>query len=128
MSNYKTLKAWQHARILAIECVRAAKKFPPEEQYVLAHQLRKAAYSVVLNIIEGSGKLGPKEARHGFDIASGSLDEVEGILDLAKELEYIPLTVMARLEARRDETGKTLHGLLRSVSRAADALDRKKPD
>ena len=124
MSNFRTLKAWQHARILAIECARAAKGFPREEQYALAAQLRKAAYSVVLNVVEGSGRRGPREARHFFDIASGSVDEVEAILDLAKEMEYVPLSIMARLEARRDETGKTLRGLLRSVSRAADAIDR----
>ena|SRR5438105_709647 len=121
MSSFRTLKAWQHAKILAIECVRAAKAFPKEEQYALAAQLRRAVYSVALNIAEGSGRHGAREGRRFFDMARASLNEVEAILELAKGLEYIPLTTMARLEARRDETAKTLFGLLRSISKAATA-------
>ena len=53
MSSYRNLKAWQHALRLAVECSQAAKKFPTYERYVLAVQLRRAGYSVVLNIAEG---------------------------------------------------------------------------
>jgi hypothetical protein len=45
---------------------------------------------------------------------------VAAILEPAKDLEYIPLSTMARLEARRDEAAKTLFGLLRSISKAAE--------
>lgn len=120
MSTHRTLKAWQHAKVLAVECARAATGFPEEEQRALADQLRRAAYSAALNIVEGCSRKGAREYRRYLDIAKASLDEVEAILELAKDLEYIPLSTMARLEARRDEAAKTLFGLLRAISKAAE--------
>jgi four helix bundle protein len=119
MGSHRTLKAWQHARILAVECAKAARRFPPEEQLALADQLRRAAYGAALNIAEGAGRKGSREYRRLLDCARSSLDEVEAILEIAKELGYVELTTFARLEARRDEAAKTLFGLLRAVSAAA---------
>src|SRR3989442_5065075 len=90
MAPYHSLKAWQHARRLAIECARSAKRFPDYEQDALADQLRRACYTVVLNIAEGSAKRGSREYRKYVDTANGSLAEVETALGIARELEYIP--------------------------------------
>jgi four helix bundle protein len=121
MGSHHTLKAWQHAKILAVGCAKAARKFPPEEQGALADQLRRAAYGAALNIAEGAGRRGAREYRRYLDTARSSLDEVEAVLEIAKELGYVEMTTLARLEARRDEAAKTLYGLLRAVSRAASA-------
>jgi four helix bundle protein len=121
MSTHKSLKAWQHAQVLAVECAKAARHFPPEEQGALADQLRRAAYSAALNIAEGSGRRGSREYRRFLDIAKGSLDEVDAILEIARDLGYLELSAFARLEARREEAAKTLYGLLRSVSASAAA-------
>src|SRR2546428_2107425 len=66
MADYKTLKAWQHAQRLAIECVKAARAFPDYEQHALADQLRRACYSVPLNIAEGNTRQGSREYRRLF--------------------------------------------------------------
>jgi four helix bundle protein len=116
MGSHRTLKAWQHAKILAVDCAKAAKRFPPEEQATLADQLRRAAYGAALNIAEGAGRRGSREYRRFLDTARSSLDEVEAILEIASALGYFDLSTFARLEARRDEAAKTLYGLLRSVS------------
>ena len=118
MAHYKTLKAWQHAERLAIECVRISRSFPDYEQAILADQLRRACYSVPLNIAEGNTRYGSREARRFFDTARGSLAEVENILSMARELGYISPADFGRLEALADETGRTLYGLLRKVSGA----------
>src|SRR5947209_15033477 len=119
MAPYKTLKAWQHAERLAIECSRVSKKFPDYEQARLADQLRRASYSVVLNIAEGSSRRGSREYRRFLDTANGSLAEVETALGLALELEYLKPADFGRLEALATETGKTLFGLLRKISASA---------
>lgn len=119
MAHYKTLKAWQHAQRLAIEGVRASRRFPDYEQAALADQLRRACYSVPLNIAEGNTRYGSRECRRFLDTARGSLAEVETILEMARELEYLPAADYGRLEALTTETGRTLWGLLKRVSGAA---------
>src|SRR2546426_5526016 len=72
MAHYKTLKAWQHAQRLAIECVKAARAFPDYEQHALADQLRRACYSVPLNIAEGNTRQGSREYRRVLGTPRGS--------------------------------------------------------
>ena len=88
----------------------------------LADQLRRASYSVVLNIAEGSSRRGSREYRRFLDTANGSLAEVETALGLARELEYLKPADFGRLEALATETGKTLFGLLRKISASAARL------
>jgi four helix bundle protein len=119
VSHYKTLKAWQHAQRLAVECSKAARGFPDYEHTALADQLRRAAYSVPLNIAEGNTRLGARENRRYLDTARASLAEVETIIEMARDLEYVTPAEFGRLEALANETGRTLYGLLRKVSGAA---------
>jgi four helix bundle protein len=119
MPPYRNLKAWQHAERLAVECVKAARRFPDYEQDALANQLRRAAYSVPLNIAEGSAKRGTREYRRYLDTARGSLAEVETILEIARDLDYLQPAEFGRLEALATETSKTLYGLLRKIGDAA---------
>ena len=116
MADFHHLKAWQHAKQLAVECARAAAGFPAEERFALADQLRRAAYSAALNVAEGSSRRGTRDHRKYLDTARASLAEVAAILEIASELDYLPPTTRARLEARRDEAAKTVFGLLRAVT------------
>lgn len=119
MPPYRNLKAWQHAQRLAVECVKATRQFPDHEQAGLADQMRRSAYSVALNIAEGSAKRGSREYRHHLDIARGSLAEVETIIDLARDIGYLEPAEFGRLEALATETSKTLYGLLRKIGESA---------
>lgn len=98
-------------------CARASRLFPTDEQYALANQLRRAAYGAALNIAEGSGRDGPKDYRKFLVTARSSLDEVEAILDISRELGYLDGPTLAHLEERRDEAARTLFGLIRSIDR-----------
>jgi four helix bundle protein len=124
MPTHHTLKAWQHAERLAVECARAAQRFPDYEQHALADQLRRASYSVPLNIAEGSTRKGTREYRKFLDTAWSSLAEVQTALAIARDVGYVEPAAFGRLEALASETSKTLFGLLRKVSQAAD---RPKP-
>jgi len=120
MPNHHTLKAWQHAERLTVECSRAAQGFPDFEQERLADQLRRASYSIPLNIAEGSARKGTRDYRKFLDTAWGSLAEAQTALTMAHDLGYIEPTTYAKLEALATETSKTLFGLLRKISQAAD--------
>ena len=79
-------------------------------------QLRRAGYSVSLNIAEGNTRSGAREYRRYLDTARASLAEVETIIEMARDLDYIGPADFGRLEALTVETGKTLWGLLRKIA------------
>ncbi len=86
MGHFKKLKAWEHARTLAVLSKAAIARLPTSEAHALADQWRRASYSVVLNIAEGASRAGNKEFRKHLGIARGSLDEIEAILDFVQPL------------------------------------------
>ncbi len=117
MGGHRNLKAWQHAKVLAVECAKAARRLPPEEQRALGDQLRRAAYSAALNVAEGAARTSMRDTRRFLDTARASLREVEAILEIVHDLGYLDSSAFARLEARADEAAKTLFGLIRSFDR-----------
>ena len=119
MPIHHTLKAWQHARRLAGECVKAAGRFPDYEQGALADQLRRSCYSVPLNIAEATSRRGTRDARKSLATAWGSLAEVQTVLAIARDVGYLEPAAFGRLEALATETSKTLFGLLRKSNQVA---------
>lgn len=119
MPLHHTLKAWQHSQRLAVQCAKAAQDFPDCEQDALADQLRRAAYSIPLNIAQGCIRRGTKDDRRFLDIAWGSLAEVQTALVIARDIGYLEPAEFGRLEALATETSKTLFGLLRKISNKA---------
>src|SRR5205809_3505417 len=119
MPPFQSLKVWQHAQRLAVECHRAARRFPDEDRGIIADQLVRAASSVPLNIAEGSARKGSKEFRRFLDVARGSLAEVQSALEIIKEMGYLAEADFERLNSMADETAKILWGLLRKLSGAS---------
>ena len=87
--DYKQLKVYKEAKILVRMVYKLIEKFPKQEQYALCDQLRRAVISVPSNIAEGLGRYSSKEQIHFFEIAYGSLREVDCQMDIAQDLEYI---------------------------------------
>src|SRR5207302_9704943 len=116
MALHQKVKAWQHAQRLAVEWLKAARSCPEYAQEVLGDQLRRACYSVPLNIAEGSTRRGTREYRRYLDTAWASLAEVQTALEIARDVGYLEPADFGRLEALAVETSKTLYGLLRKIS------------
>jgi four helix bundle protein len=55
----------------------------------MTQQIRRAALSVYLNIAEGCSRKSMAERRRFFEIARGSLIEIDAALDIAFLLEYV---------------------------------------
>jgi four helix bundle protein len=115
MGHFKKLKAWQHARALALVSKPLIARLPEVERNGLADQWRRAAASVVLNIAEGASRSGRKEFRKHLGIARASLDEIEAIIDLAVGLEYLRSEDVTKATAVRDECARTVFGLVRAL-------------
>ena len=65
------------------------KNFPEEEKFGIISQMRRAAYSVPMNLVEGANRLNSKEYRHFVGIAKGSAGEITYQLLLARDLKYM---------------------------------------
>ena len=116
MASHRTLKAWIHAKALALECIEAARNFPAEEQEKgLADQLRRAATSAALNIAEGCNRTSNRDFRRFLVIGRTSLDEVSAILELSFEARYLSREQFEKLTALHAEAARTLYGLIRSI-------------
>ncbi len=107
------LVAWQRADDLFIEIHQLTRKvFPPEEKYELSSQLRRAAYSVPVNIVEGNARQYAKERFHFLNIASASLAEVGYGLHAAHRLGYLLPARYDELEKRVRQVAAPLNGLM----------------
>ena len=56
----------------------------------LGPQLESAMVSVVANIVEGAGRVGPADQRHHYQIARGSANEAAGLLEIAEVYTRVP--------------------------------------
>ena len=64
-------------------------KFPPDEKFGIISQIRRAVISISLNISEGSGRGTDKDFSHFLDTAFSSALEVENLVYLCFDLEFI---------------------------------------
>ena len=84
---YEQLIVWQEAHKLCLDVYALIPQFPIEERFCLCSQIRRAAYSVPMNLVEGNSKRSWKEKARYVEIAEGSLEELDYQLLLSKDLK-----------------------------------------
>jgi len=99
---------WQKSHSLTLDIYQITKKFPSDEKYGLISQLRRAAYSVPSNIVEGHTRNSTKEFVHFLSIAQGSLNELKYFLILSRDLNFINIDEFNDLTKKVDEISKML--------------------
>ena len=92
-------------------------KFPREELFGLASQLRRAVVSVPSNIAEGQGRNSTKEFLNHLSIAYGSLMETETQLLVGEMRSYISADATAQVMDKTAEVGRLINGLSNSLGR-----------
>ena len=105
MPSYERSAAWRRSYELVLAVYDATDSFPKNELYGLTSQTRRAGFSVVANIAEGSAKRGGREFARYLDIALGSLTEIEVALRLARDRGYVTNERWAELERLRNHAG-----------------------
>src|SRR3989344_2517256 len=113
--NYEDLVVWQKAMELTEEIYRLTKDFPREELYGLTSQLRRAAFSIPLNISEGQGRKSRKEFTQFLLIARGSAYELNTALQIAVRLQYFGVSDYQKLRQRIGEITRMISGLINSL-------------
>ena len=107
MRDYMKIEAWRLADDLTVAVYEHTRFFPKEEIYGLTSQLRRTAYSVPANVVEGALRESKKDYLHFLYIARGSLAETH---HLARRLGYLSVDEAERLAGQTKLTFACLHG------------------
>lgn len=87
--KFRDLFVWQKSIAFVKEIYRITTKYPKSELFGLTSQIQRAAISMPANIAEGCGRNSNKEFSRFIDIAIGSAFELETLLQISFELNYI---------------------------------------
>ena|SRR5437868_3100323 len=113
--SHHSLVAWQRADDLFIKLHRLSlKAFPSQERYELGQQLRRAAFSVAVNIVEGFARPAGRGRVNFLNISLSSLAEVGYCVHAALRLGYLSAQTAAELELEIRQVGAPLVGLIRA--------------
>jgi four helix bundle protein len=113
--SYKDLQVWQKAIQIVKKLYIITKEFPKEEIYSLTSQMRRAAVSIPSNIAEGKSRQSIKEYIQFLYIALGSISELETLIVISKELNYIERKTENELLEELELVGKMLRGLINKL-------------
>ncbi|MEO7922736.1 MAG: four helix bundle protein [Chitinophagaceae bacterium] len=89
--SHTKLDIFAVSKAFVLECYKETRSFPAEEKFGQISQIRRAALSVHLNIAEGCSRKSLVERKRFYEIARGSVVEIDAALDIAVELGYISL-------------------------------------
>ncbi len=109
IKTFKELKVWQKAHELTLYIYKITPKFPLQEKYGLVSQMRRAAVSIVSNIVEGFKRKSVKDSIHFYNISDGSLEELKYQLLLSRDLQYITEEEYNKGIELSEEVGRMLH-------------------
>ena len=115
MKKVEDLDVFKLSHSLTLEIFKLTKTFPEEEKFGLTSQMRTAAYSIPMNLMEGAHRLSSREYRQFVGIAKGSTGEIKYQLLLAKDLKYISEDLYSNLEAQYERVSQMLTKLAKSL-------------
>ena len=116
MRDYKKYDVWVKSHELVLfTYTQVLICFPASEKYELLSQLKRATYSIPLNIVEGCGRSTDKDFVHFLDIALGSAQEAEYCLLLAFDLQYINIELYQLANSKVNSVKAMLINLIKSI-------------
>jgi four helix bundle protein len=120
VTDFKKLKVWQKAHILAMDVHRVAGQIRGAKHASLRSQMIRAAMSVPTNIVEGCSQQSTREYSRFLRIALNSTTELEYHLVAARDLAAARASDSLTLISQVIEIRKMLYGLLRYLKSRSD--------
>jgi four helix bundle protein len=113
------LEVFRLSHSLVLNVYKLTENFPREERFGLISQMRRSAYSIPMNIIEGSNRLDTKDYRGFVGIAKGSAGEISYQILLAKDLGYVSEEIYSEMREKYEIVIKMLSNLAKSLGKKA---------
>ncbi len=102
---------------LVLEVYKLTESFPADERFGLVAQMRRAAYSIPMNLVEGASRGSTRELNRFVMVANGSCDEVKYQLHLVRRLGYVDQQTHDRLAGEFEKVRMMLTKLSASLRR-----------
>jgi len=115
MKKVEDLDVFELSHSSTLEIFEITKSFPEEEKFGLISQMRRAAYSVPMNLMEGGHRLSSREYRQFVGIARGSTGEMKYQLLLVKDLRYVSEDQYCSLLANYERISQMLTQLSKTL-------------
>ena len=114
MFDFEKLDIYRKAKTFNAEVRRfiSGSKLDPTTK----DQLRRAAFSIVLNIAEGSGRFSKPDRRNFFIIARSSIFECVAILDVLRDEKIVDDNRYRDFYESAEEISKMLFSMIRNLS------------
>lgn len=110
---HQNLFVWQEGIKFVKDIYLLTKKNPNEEKFGITSQLRRASVSVPVNIAEGAAKRTKKDNIKFLYISRGSLSEIDTLLIISFELDYISNQEYEQFNEKVDRVSTLLAGLIK---------------
>ena len=110
INRFEDILAWKKARELVKEVYLICSAGPFSRDFGLKDQICRAAVSSMSNVAEGFGKKTHKDFTHFLDVARASTLEVQSLLYVASDLNYIQSPEFDRLYGIANETISLIAG------------------
>jgi four helix bundle protein len=114
MFDFEKLHIYQKAKLFNSE-IRAFMKSSNLDP-TTKDQLRRASFSIVLNIAEGSGRFTKPDRRNFYIISRSSIFECIAILDVLKDEEVLEKKRYEEFYVQAEEISKMLYGMIKNLS------------
>lgn len=90
-------------------------KFPLEERFALADQIRRAVLSVPINLVEGFCRKTDKDKKHFMIIAISSLEELKYEIYFAHKRSYINKETFLEFTVKCTQLSKLLGSFIKTL-------------
>ncbi|OFX59272.1 MAG: four helix bundle protein [Bacteroidetes bacterium GWB2_41_8] len=115
MKTYRELVVWQKGIELVLLVYNMTKRFPKEELYALADQMKRSSVSVSSNIAEGFGRHSDNDFIRFLNISRGSLFELQTQLEISFRLDFVKSEDYETTMQLATEIDKMLNALISKI-------------
>jgi len=115
MSDFRELKEWEKAHELTVAVYKTTQEFPEEELLSLTQQIRLACSAIPIKIAQGCNQDEREDQVEFLQQALDSAVEVEYLLLLCYELEFVRISSYDRLVSTVVEVKDLLETLIEKL-------------
>ena len=114
MFEFQNLEVYKKAKAFYLDCKRLVADNKLDNN--VKDQLRRASFSIPLNIAEGSGKFSKADRKNYFVTARGSVFECVAVIDILCEEEVINKKEFECYVKKADELSRILYTMIKNLS------------